>query len=646
MGKIRVLPMEVANQIAAGEVVERPASIVKELIENAVDAGSSAISVEMRGGGIEFLRVTDNGAGMDAQDAALAFQRHATSKIATGEDLHRISTMGFRGEALSSIAAVAKVELTTCRRGEPFGTKIVIEGGEVLSQEEIGCPEGTTLIVRDLFYNVPARRKFLKRENVESSYVSDAVLQAILSYPEVSIRLSSQGRTVYHSPGNGKLEDAVFSVYGREVVGHLIPLQEVSENGVTFSGVLGGPELARPHRRRQHVQINRRPVRSFALASAVEAAYDTRLMVHKFPFFVLNVQMPPQEVDVNVHPNKLEVRLHNERALRSRITVLCAAALEGRRDNVLSGAQNIDQAHDVPPPAQEDVSPEPPAARVKSTVLSGDRPRIDMEDFQVIPAPAGLIRQGSAPISWDVVGSVFTQMDQAQRRRGEEIPPRSAPPPQSDTSFAHELAPEPQQEMLPEETLEETPYYRVLGQAFDTYLILQIGGELLFIDQHAAHERLLFDEYEAQLKAARMVTQPLLVPHIVHLSASEMVLYLDNADVFADLGFTVEEFGAMTLQVREVPMVLGEPQLDAFFQETLSALSDARQVSTADLKRYAVMSAACKAAIKAGDALSRGEMDALVQRIGRQTTPMHCPHGRPVYFKMTQYELERRFKRV
>nr|WP_122011556.1 DNA mismatch repair endonuclease MutL [Maliibacterium massiliense] len=650
MGKIGVLQSEVADQIAAGEVVERPASIVKELIENAIDARSTAVTVEIQDGGLALIRVTDNGEGMDREDASLAFYRHATSKIRSAEDLTRIVTMGFRGEALCSIAAVSRVEMTTRLRDAASGTRVRIEAGAILALDEIGCPEGTTFVVRDLFYNVPARAKFMKRASVEAGYVGDVVAQAILAHPDISFRLMHQGKNVYHSPGNGSIEDAVFAVYGREVVGHMRSVA-YEDAQLSIQGVVGDVELARPHRRRQHVIINGRPVHCFVIASAVEEAYSTRLMVHKFPFFVLQFQLPADRVDVNVHPNKLEVRLRDEMPLRSAITDAIAAVLSQGGNSAMVRALTEDAPAPTPGGAPED-KPRAPQAAIKSTVTR--TPRIDS---------SALGRPAVAP---DSARLPAKPLHVAQAAVNPDLQKKDAPlitkrvlkdaAPAAQPLAVSDAAPSAQAQLPPEvlppvqQQMNQTPkalQYRVVGQLFATYLVVEADSAMLLIDQHAAHERLLFDKYCQQLADRSVATQPMLVPYVMQLSAPEFVVVSENQALFCEMGFVMEEFGPLTFQVRAVPMLLGEPQLKNFFMEAVASLANARATNTYTLKRAAIARAACRSAIKGGDTLAGAELEALLeQMIAAKDAPLTCPHGRPVYIRMTRYELEKRFKRV
>lgn len=622
---IRILDEQTANRIAAGEVVERPASIVKELVENAVDAGATAVTVEIREGGIGYLRVTDNGCGIAAEDVPTAFLRHATSKIHSGDDLMGIKTIGFRGEALASIAAVSYLEMTTRQRGADFGTRIELEAGRQTACHEAGCPEGTTVIVRNLFYNTPARLKFLKKPAREAGYVGDVVSAMILARPELSIRLISNGKPVYHSPGDGKLLSALYSVYGREVAQHVKSVNYQSE-GIGVQGFVGGSELARSSRSWQSLVINGRSVRHFPIIAAVESVYDTRLMMGRFPFILLHITLPFDQVDVNVHPNKTEVRLAKDYIVRQVVSDAVSLALDGSLPTAPAEAPAPEKAvftpaaQDAPvshPPAAQTAaagSAQPSASATPMPLAKEEAPSPQQEQVQWIPASprsALSVQEGSVPL----------QMHNRQPLTGH-------------------VAPIPQQ--LP--GIEPQDDGRYIGQLFLTYLLVENGEVLYVIDQHAAHERLLYERFKRMLENRQVQAQTLLAPHVIEVTPAEAAWIDESMDILAALGFDVAAFGPRSYRVSAVPMFMGQPQAAKFFLEVLDAMVDIPRDPPSKKERLAQM--ACKSAVKAGDTLSRAEVSELLRAIRHEKTPLSCPHGRPILVALEKKQLEKWFGRT
>ena len=654
MGKILVLDQDTINQIAAGEVIERPSSVVKELVENAMDAGATAITVEIRDGGIAFIRVTDNGSGFLKEDIPLAFLRHATSKIKGVEDLLCIGSLGFRGEALSSIAAVAKVELVTCAAGQTVGSRYRIEGGTEIGLEEVGAPEGTTIVMRDLFYNTPVRRKFLKSAATEGAYISDLMQRLALSHPDVSFRLIVNGQTKLHTAGSHNLKDIIYSAFGRDVAANLIPV-EAQGNILSVRGYLGKPLIARGNRSYEIYFINGRYIRSNIINKAIEDGYKTFLMQHKYPLTVLHLTVEPEFLDVNVHPTKMELRFRGEQEIYGFLTGVVRDALFGR---------------ELIPKAE---LPEPAAP-----AFSGPKD-------ETAPAQAAAPRQAAVPRQ-AVAQEAPPRQENAPVR---ELPPAPKAASASETPPAMETAPEPKkapaagktrapepfeasrlrenavyqaktpekkepepvfiQQNLFEERLivpDKKANFRLIGQLFDTYWLLQIDKEFLIIDQHAAHEKVLYERTMERLSQDFIPAQQLAPPLILTLSPLERETVENNRAVFERMGFSIEPFGGSEYAVYSVPdHLFGIADRDLLL-EMIDELSAEGGKATLTLLTEKVASASCKAAVKGNSRLSFAEADELLSELLALKNPYTCPHGRPVIISMSQYELEKKFKRI
>ncbi|HWQ58098.1 MAG TPA: DNA mismatch repair endonuclease MutL [Clostridia bacterium] len=604
MKRIRVLDKYTADRIAAGEVVERPASVVKELVENALDAGARSISVETQGGGLDLIRAMDDGCGIPFDEVQTAFLRHATSKIEHSDDLAHIETLGFRGEALSSIAAVARVEMRTKTKDATSGAQIRLEGGDVLSLVESGVPDGTSVEVADLFYNVPARLKFVKNARAEAAYVSDYVSRMIMARPDVSFRLAQSGKTVYRSAGDGDFLNAIYCVYGAEVMPHLKKI-EYDDGYVALSGYVGTEQIGRANRTAQSFFINGRYIKSQKLSFALQRAYDARLMTGKFPFCALSIALNSQEIDVNVHPNKLDVRFRQEERI---VRALLNAARSALNEvTVFRGA--IESTH-------EEARPERPAFGRTDEVLR----------LEALPPEAF-----AAKLTEKVV---FRDIGAAPPQQAQTVPPVAATAP---ISTPRPTAREEQLNLGAKDI-------KIIGQLFDCYWVAQLENTVFFIDQHAAHERRL---YEQIVKSGVNVdSQLLLVPEIVKLSPYEYDTLTSNLGAFTELGFEITEFGPLTVSVRAVPSILGAPQTAAFLREAIEQLDKKYRLNTVELKRAALIRAACRRAIKAGERPDPSEIAELLALYEREGIPMTCPHGRPVMIAMTRLEFEKLFKRV
>ena len=658
---IRVLDASVVGRIAAGEVVERPSSVVKELIENSLDAGATSITVEIRGGGIDYLRVTDNGCGIEPNQVRLAFENHATSKLQNAEQLDDIRTLGFRGEALPSIAAVSRVEMTTRAQNQESGVKYTCEGGKNGKTVEAGCPQGTTLIMRDLFFNTPVRREFLKKPSYEGGLVSDAVSRMLLGNPGVSMRFISGGSTLYHSFGDGKLRHAVFSVYGRETAEQMVEL-DASEGGVRIYGLIGVGELAKATRAHQMFYINGRSVRCPLVARALEQVCRSRVTIGMYPMCVLNLVLPPTSVDVNVHPNKLEVRFRDADMMRAACERLLARAFEGERvleiDKLTAQktaiehtaqvreiplAQPVEKAMEIPAAKPDEKPTAQPAAQPAEKPV--DPPAAKPEQVRMQLSGANVLREDIAAVGAAPIKTVDLSVLNRPEKRPEPVqtePKREASPAPKPVETP---APAPiTQKSAPAEPEADDLPVRVIGVAFKTYIIAEAGDTLLLIDQHAAHERLQYERLMARCSAGT-ASQQLLTPLIFHLTGREMALIEENMELLNDAGYSVEPFGDSDIQVRAVPFVMGKAEIRPLFLDMLGSLGGLKN-ATVDARRAEIMQMACKSAVKAGDALSDSEIRALIRGMMKTGAPPTCPHGRPVVKTLSRRDLEKMFKRI
>ena len=644
MPNIIQLSPHIANLIAAGEVVERPASVVKELLENAVDAGATKITVEIRDGGMTFLRVTDNGCGMLPSDAKTAFLRHATSKLRTAEDLAAIHTMGFRGEALAAIASVSRIDLLTKTQDTLMGTSLHLEAGTVTEESEAGCPDGTTIIIRDLFFNTPARMKFMKSDSVEGSRVTGAVQLQALAHPEVSFTFIRDGKQVLSTPGTGGLEAAVYCVYGRECA-KMIPVDS-KWDAYSLRGYVSKPTDSRPSRSLQTFFVNDRPVRSKLLIAALEEAYRNQIMVGKFPACVLHLTLPADAVDVNVHPAKTEVKFLHEKAVFDCIHYGVLGALNKTPDR--PSVQLKPQVTVTTPQAQ--TKPPVAAAPAKSAPVKQESFYRTMTpaEFKTFssalsnapqPKPEAAIatvskleQTAAMPIREPVVipGTTFTApvaVSEPAPEHREPIPPV-------------EEAAEPEQIKL---DMPEAPEWRMVGELYRSYIIVEEGDNAFLIDKHAAHERILFDKLKSNQEA--ISSQYLLTPIPVRLSPEAAAELLSNRDMLTELGFEIDEFGENTLLLRQIPMDLS-PDGAAEAAETIAAdLLSGRRESRDTVRDEVLHTVACKAAIKAGWHSDDRELLALVKEVMSREDLKYCPHGRPICITLSKKQLEKQFKR-
>ena len=641
MPKIIQLSPHIANLIAAGEVVERPASVVKELLENAVDAGASKVTVEIRDGGMTFLRVTDNGCGMAPEDARTAFLRHATSKLRTAEDLSAISTCGFRGEALAAIASVSRIDLLTKTAGAVSGTSLSLEAGAIVEESDAGCPEGTTIIVRDLFYNTPARMKFMKSDTVEGGKVTAAVQMQALAHPNVAFTLLRDGKQVLATPGTGGLQAAVYCIYGRDCA-KMIPVDSHWEN-YRLTGYVSKPTDSRPSRAMQTLFVNDRPVKSKLLTAALEEAYRNQIMAGKFPACVLHLTLPANAVDVNVHPAKTEVKFLSEKAVFDCVHYGVLAALNKTPDRP--------QVQFKPAPAVSTI-PSAPAAKPAAPKQESFFRTMTTEEFKNFSTAMKDAPQPKPAAAAATVAKLETTPAMPLREQ-KIIPtpekPSHAPvlPPQPVVTAVKEpAAPPPVPEKEPEQTVLPIPMdipWRYVGELYNTYIIVEQGDEAFLIDKHAAHERILFDKLKANQES--ISSQTLLSPLPCRLSAEGAAELLANEALLDELGFEVEEFGENTLLLRRIPMDLNEADAAEALEELASDLLTGKQEDKSALRDEMLHTVACKAAIKAGWINDEKELLALVKEVMAREDLKYCPHGRPICITLSKKQLERQFKR-
>lgn len=642
MKRIKVLSTLVSNQIAAGEVIERPASVVKELVENAIDAMSKSVTVETTGGGIEYIRVADNGGGINADDVRTAFMRHATSKISESTDLERIATLGFRGEALASIASVARVSIKTRTHGNDYGTLFAIEGGEEKELSQCGCPEGTTVEIRDLFFNVPARLKFLKNPRSESAYIADYIARMIMARPNVAFTLIQNGNTVYKSAGDGNLFNAIYAVYGSGVIDNLRRLS-YDDGYIKITGYVGTETLSQSTRAKQSFVVNGRYIKSQKLSYAVQRAFETRIMKGKFPFIVLNIAISSHEIDVNVHPNKLDVRFKNEERVCNSVTKTVLAALV----NTGIADANIEKT------SIKTAINEASSAKVQTSKIVGcstdaaPNSRIFKEDERIIWGNMLSAERPSTLSEYSVSNLRACYRSESNRDELNPFPARAADMGESEetvpTVLIKKRAVSAEQTQI-NETLLEKENFEVKGCLFDTYWIIEQGNTVFFLDQHAAHERKLYNEYINIPEKPK--SQVLLVPQTVKLDAREYDTLINNLSEFEAIGFDIEDFGAMTISVRAVPAFIGASNISSFISDAVAAIRSFGKKAQSELLRASLIQSACKHAIKAGQRISDEEIQALLEYYSANGAPLTCPHGRPVMVKMTKKDFEKMFKRV
>lgn len=634
MASIRLLSEDLIGKIAAGEVVERPASALKELIENSLDAGASAVSVEIREGGAEYFRVTDNGCGIDPSDIRMAFERHATSKISSEKDLNAIGTLGFRGEALASIAAVSKVTMTTRTENEETGIRVLNAGGQIQSIEETACPVGTTITVRDLFYNVPVRKGFLKKAVTEANAVSELIQHMILSRPDVSFRYVSNGKTVYHSAGDGDLASALNCIYGVQALKNMRKVSGHS-NGAIIDGYVGIGENARGNRGGENFFINGRVMRSNILSLALEAACKERVMIGKYPTCAIHIQVPYDFVDVNVHPNKLVVRFQNDNAVKDALFFAVRDALQERDAFEKPTEMTLDEPQKKEPVINDQTTGKIILPERKTIIETGSIVPPIASDIgkhaEYIPSP---VLKESKP---DENGDFDTRALDQQKYQIVTLPrPEKNEIQLSDTALHAEQV----NTILP--NLPKP--MKIFGALFDTYILIEYHDHLLMIDQHAVHERLLYEKM-MKMYEKQHVGQEMLIPVIISVTRKERSILEENRNVLESIGLIFEDFGENDIAIRSTPMVLGKNETEEYIGEILDELENGKFPGY-EKKRASILQMACKHAVKGGEPLSEGDLRHLVEEmIDQQITPT-CPHGRPLVVAITHREIDKKFKRI
>lgn len=638
MANIQILDQTTINQIAAGEVIERPASVVKELVENAIDAKATAITIEIKDGGISFIRITDNGCGISADEIPLAFLRHSTSKIRSVEDLLLVSSLGFRGEALSSIGAVAQVELITKTPTALNGARYVYEGGEEKGLEEIGAPEGTTFLVRNLFYNTPARRKFLKTAQTEGGYISEMTERIALSHPEVSIRFINHNQSRLHTSGNNNVKDIIYHIYGRDITSNLLKVEEELPFG-RIDGYIGKPVISRGNRAFENYYINGRYIKSSIIAKAIEDAYQPYLMQHKYPFTVLHVTIRPELLDVNVHPSKMELRFSNGEEIYQGFTQVIQRALS-KKELIPEVTLGKASKEDAKPASKEDVKAlRPPEPFEKNRIAMESRPGkarvlepVGYEGFkrpeEPVPEQPGNYMGGEAAgRSNESAGPIPQVMSRAEKGQIEK---------------------NVQLELFDGKLLsrEAKDSHRIIGQLFDTYWMVEYQDKLFMIDQHAAHEKVLFERTMNTLKTREYTSQLLNPPMIITLGLKEENLLKENLAAFREIGFEIDHFGGREYALSAVPDNLFGIARKDIFLEMLDELSNEVNGQKKELVLQKIASMSCKAAVKGNHSLKREEAESLIDELLTLENPYHCPHGRPTIISMSKTEIERKFKRI
>lgn len=707
MAAIHVLDDNTIDKIAAGEVVERPASVIKELVENAMDAGAKAITVEIKEGGIEFIRVTDDGGGIEKAQVRNAFLRHATSKIQDATDLMRLQSLGFRGEALSSIAAVSKVEIITKTKDEMTGVRYCLEGGKELSYEEVGAPDGTTFIVRNLFFNTPVRRKFLKTAMTEGSYITDLLEHLALSRPEISFKYVLNGQTKFFTTGDGDLKAIIYRIFGRDIANEMIPFQVVDKN-IVLEGFLGKPVLNRANRNFENYFVNQRYIKSKIISKAIEEGYQSYMMQHRYPFCVIHITVPTDEVDVNVHPTKMEVRFSNQNSVYQLITTHVAKFLEAQEmiPSVTFGTDKKEQEKtakiQAPEPFEKERITQQQPKKLEqpvTTVASATTKAVNASPM-MFREESSYNHEGTAT-KQDEIGQFLYNNKVAYNREDMgkkplvELPKADTPTSsveerddsffvdnrvRKEESFSNQavnpvsllnkilgeekktdtkdniikakeqvIVEKPQQLNFFDEkilTREAKQEYRMVGQVFDTYWIIEYRDKMLMIDQHAAHEKVKYEQILKKVEKHEVLSQTLTPPIIISVTPREADVLKQYQTYFEELGFEIEDFGMNAYAIRGIPYDLFGYDSKELFEEILTELSDNPIRGVPTIIREKIASMACKAAVKGNNSLSRQEAELLIEQLLELDNPYNCPHGRPTIISMSKYEVEKKFKRI
>ncbi len=716
MGNIVLLDDNTINKIAAGEVIERPASVVKELMENSIDAGATSINIEIKNGGISYIRITDNGKGIAPDDMEIAFERHATSKIRQAEDLETVTSMGFRGEALASIAAISKISMTSKTAENEIGYKIEIEGGKIINKEEAGCPKGTTIVITDLFFNTPVRYKFLKKDFTEAGYIEDAVTRLALVHPEVAIKLINTGKTIIQTPGNNEPKATIYSIYGKDIAENIMDVDYTYED-IRITGVIGKPSIARSNRSNQLFFVNKRYIKDKTLTSAAEQAYKGMITIGKYGFLVLNIEMNPKKVDVNVHPAKLEVRFEEEsKVFKAIYHAIKDTLLKGdlvtdtekqetqvvpehtqliNTENILAASakpvENIEFSKDIEDkkekgfgglfrkfkererekeePEEENNYKDNMIAEIYSNKFAtNEKPEVvtqvnNIKELDNMETKVLDTKEVNEKLMEDVkkldelkIEPQTQDFDEMYIRTFGSMPVEAKKDAEREANrlkeeeekykLNDELKATENISIFSEEEKQGIPDYKFIGIAFSTYIILELGKELYILDQHAAHERILYEKIKKNYYSDdQKDSQLMLLPDIIKLSHKEMDIAKENMDMFRKAGFTLEEFGDDTIKLSGVPNICLDLDTKELFLETLDEINTVARTAKQEKEEKFIATVACKAAVKANMALTKQEVDKLMEQLLILPNPFTCPHGRPTAIKMTKTDIEKKFSR-
>ena len=656
MPQIALLSQETIDKIAAGEVIERPSSVVKELVENAIDAGSSAVTVEIKEGGISFIRISDNGCGIEREQIPLAFLRHSTSKIKSVEDLFTVTSLGFRGEALSSIAAVSQVELITKTNGDFTGSRYLIEGSKEVSLEEIGAPDGTTFIIRNLFYNTPARKKFLKSAQTEGTYIHELMQRMILSHPDVAFKFIMNNQVKLQSSGNGNIKDIIYHLYGRDITKALLPIAHESEL-FKVSGFIGKPMISRGNRGYELYFVNGRFIRSQILSKAIEDAFKPFLMQHQYPFTVLYFEIDSSLLDVNVHPTKMELRFSNQQELYREVQSILSAALV-HRDVIPEVPVDTPKKNEMEVPKIEKVMPEPFEQKRLEEIRKAVRKDSPYEIKYPVSRPMGTGSVSSAAQEklLDTIKSMPPEDMMEERIQKEPLPEQSKKETEKELAKeAYVLREEETYGAKPEGSYEQGSFLKeeemakqkIIGQLFDTYWLVEYNDRLFIVDQHAAHEKVMYEKLKKQFEKKEFTSQAISPPIVITLSMREAEVLERFKEQFTKLGFEIEHFGGAEYSICGVPGNLYRLNTRDVLIDMLDELTDGiSERATADVILDKIASMSCKAAVKGSQRLSLPEMEQLMKDLMKLDNPYNCPHGRPTIIAMSKYEIEKKFKRI
>lgn len=656
MPQIALLSQETIDKIAAGEVIERPSSVVKELVENAIDAGSSAVTVEIKEGGISFIRISDNGCGIEREQIPLAFLRHSTSKIKSVEDLFTVTSLGFRGEALSSIAAVSQVELITKTNGDFTGSRYLIEGSKEVSLEEIGAPDGTTFIIRNLFYNTPARKKFLKSAQTEGTYIHELMQRMILSHPDVAFKFIMNNQVKLQSSGNGNIKDIIYHLYGRDITKALLTIAHESEL-FKVSGFIGKPMISRGNRGYELYFVNGRFIRSQILSKAIEDAFKPFLMQHQYPFTVLYFEIDSSLLDVNVHPTKMELRFSNQQELYREVQSILSAALV-HRDIIPEVPVDTPKKNEMEVPKIEKVMPEPFEQKRLEEIRKAVRKDSPYEIKYPVSRPMGTGSVSSAAQEklLDTIKSMPPEDMMEERIQKEPLPEQSKKETEKELAKeAYVLREEETYGAKPEGSYEQGSFLKeeemakqkIIGQLFDTYWLVEYNDRLFIVDQHAAHEKVMYEKLKKQFEKKEFTSQAISPPIVITLSMREAEVLERFKEQFTKLGFEIEHFGGAEYSICGVPGNLYRLNTRDVLIEMLDELTDGiSERATTDVILDKIASMSCKAAVKGSQRLSLPEMEQLMKDLMKLDNPYNCPHGRPTIIAMSKYEIEKKFKRI